>query len=423
MGRQIIETSQNPEIFVQSVAGDLSVRGWDSPQVSLGADPDDLEIERVEDRLMINCSDDLDLRLPIGSSLHIDTCAGDASIKLLEQTLQIGEVSGSLEVRNVKDIHLGSVSGSLSIKNASADVNVDDVSGNADLRNVIGACRLNNVEGNLELQNVEGDITATAQGNARLRIARLNGTEYTISAEGNIYCYLPEDASLQLSLSSEGESIKVRLPDSSKTYRQNQLDLTLGDGERTMTLTAEGAIYLFAEHGGWGGAEGSFTGMPDDFGQQIARQVESQIQSQMEQVTRNLNDQMAQLSSRLSQAGLSPEATERIVEQAMRNSERETARAQEKMRRAQEKLERKLEAQQRKAEVKAQAADRRSRRSWGFEWPTPPAPPPPPRAPSPPGRGESATEEERLMILRMLEQKKISLEEADRLLSALEGKE
>jgi hypothetical protein len=31
------------------------------------------------------------------------------------------------------------------------------------------------------------------------------------------------------------------------------------------------------------------------------------------------------------------------------------------------------------------------------------------------------TEEERLFILRMLEQKKISLEEADRLLSALEG--
>jgi hypothetical protein len=34
---------------------------------------------------------------------------------------------------------------------------------------------------------------------------------------------------------------------------------------------------------------------------------------------------------------------------------------------------------------------------------------------------QAVTEEERLLILRMLEQKKISLEEADRLLSALEG--
>jgi hypothetical protein len=36
---------------------------------------------------------------------------------------------------------------------------------------------------------------------------------------------------------------------------------------------------------------------------------------------------------------------------------------------------------------------------------------------------EPVTEEERLMILRMLEQKKITLEEAEILLSALEGKD
>ena len=35
---------------------------------------------------------------------------------------------------------------------------------------------------------------------------------------------------------------------------------------------------------------------------------------------------------------------------------------------------------------------------------------------------EQVSEEERLTILRMLEQKKISLEEAEQLLSALEGK-
>ena len=85
------------------------------------------------------------------------------------------------------------------------------------------------------------------------------------------------------------------------------------------------------------------------------------------------------------------------------------------MRRAQEKLERKLEAQRRRAEQRNQAAtDRRTRRqSWGFEWPSPPQPPAPQKT--------AATEEERLMILRMLEQKKITLDEADRLLSALEG--
>jgi len=64
--------------------------------------------------------------------------------------------------------------------------------------------------------------------------------------------------------------------------------------------------------------------------------------------------------------------------------------------------------------------DRRTRRSnWGSDWPSPPATPAPPKPPAP--SKQEVTEEERLLILRMLEQKKISLEEADLLLSVLEG--
>jgi hypothetical protein len=86
------------------------------------------------------------------------------------------------------------------------------------------------------------------------------------------------------------------------------------------------------------------------------------------------------------------------------------------MRRTQEKMEAKLEASRRRAELKAQAALRRqqtaNRRGRTFEW-TPPSPPP---------AKETVSDEERLLILRMLEQKKITLQEAEELLAALEGK-
>ena len=74
---------------------------------------------------------------------------------------------------------------------------------------------------------------------------------------------------------------------------------------------------------------------------------------------------------------------------------------------------------QRRMENKGRAgAGRRGRIDFSFgsapRPPVPPVPPPPP--------GEKVSEEERLMILRMLEQKKISMDEAEKLLSALEGK-
>ena len=91
--------------------------------------------------------------------------------------------------------------------------------------------------------------------------------------------------------------------------------------------------------------------------------------------------------------------------------------ASSKMRKAQEKLERKLEAARRRQELKEQAMERRAQaRSKGprsFGW-TSPA--------SPPGK-EPVSDQERLMILKMLEQKKITREEAEELLAALEGGE
>jgi hypothetical protein len=79
-------------------------------------------------------------------------------------------------------------------------------------------------------------------------------------------------------------------------------------------------------------------------------------------------------------------------------------------------MEQKLAAAQRKIEYKAhahEAASRHGRHNWNIRIPTPPTPPTPP--------GEPVSEDERLMILRMLEQKKITMEQAEELLSALEG--
>ena len=53
-----------------------------------------------------------------------------------------------------------------------------------------------------------------------------------------------------------------------------------------------------------------------------------------------------------------------------------------------------------------------------FAWGFPPEPPKPPRPPV-----EPVSEEERLVILRMVQENKISIEEAERLLAALEQRE
>ena len=427
MSRQLVDTGPAPEILIERIMGDLQVRGWESPQVAINADPDELDLQEQDGGLRLSCQGDCDLYTPRGAVLTIGSIHGDASFKLLGDQLTIDQVHGDLDLRSVNAVQINIIHGDLAAKNISHDLIIEQVMGDADIRHTQGQSQLSDVDGNLDLLGAQGEIKANTKGNARLRLDHLIGSSYQIQAEGNIYCYLPVDANLKISLSSDGEVIKVRLPEESKTYKQATYELVLGDGSASLILSAEGSIYLFVERSSWPTGEDEATGsvgISEDFGQQIAQQVEAQVHSQMEEMTRNLNQQMSLLSERLVQVGLGAEETDRIVEQATRNSERERERAEEKIRRTQEKLERKLEAQRQRHERRAQELDRRTRRStsWKFEWPGPPPPPARPKPPTPAASsGQAVTEEERLLILRMLEQKKISLEEADRLLSALEG--
>jgi hypothetical protein len=429
MSRQMFNTSQAPEIMIGEVLGDLQIKGWELPQVAVQADPQDLEVQEQEDTVRLTCRGDCEIRLPYGATVQLDSVKGDVHIKLLEEVLKIGTVQGSLALRKIAGAEIALVHGDFSVRNSTGDLKVAQVMGDAEVREVEGDCELAQVLGDLELQDVEGNLNLVANGDARLRLNVMMGTAYQVQALGDVVCSLPQEAALKASLSSGGKSIKVRLPGNTNHYRQELAEFTLGDGEIALTIRAGGDIMLLGEDTGrWeGGAPPS-----PDFSQQIARQVQAQIGSQMEEITRRMNEQMSHLSETLGRVGMSPDETQRVIDQAMQVSERETARAQEKMRRAQEKLERKLETAQRRAEQKAQSAERsswtRARHTWGHgqhtikvdlssagSTSTPPGSAAPVAGP--------VSEEERLMILRMLEQKKISMEEADQLLSALEGKE
>lgn len=419
MDQRTIETSESPEVIIETIDGNLQVKGWDRAEISVKADPDTLTLEEQEDTVRLSCTGNCTVRLPHGASVTIETVHGDARVKLLEEQLSIETVSGNLALRNVAAASIETVHGELNAKHLQGSLEVERVAGNAAIRDIEGDCRIETLGGNLELRRVEGEVVCSAGGNADLRLNELSGENYQVSAGGNLQCRLPEDADLVIHMTSGGHNIRVKLPSGSKVYQQGECEITLGDGDSHMSLAAGGNLYLASEQDDWSDHEepesdfdfaSNFARMSSEFGEQIARQVESQIEAQMENLNRIMD-----------RAGLSEETTEELIRRARETGERASARAQEKMRKAQDRMERKLEAARRRSEAKAQAAERRSqfkgRRSWSFEWPAPPPPPPPPPPPE-----NLVSDEERLMILRMLEQKKISLEEAEQLLAALEGK-
>jgi DUF4097 and DUF4098 domain-containing protein YvlB len=405
MNQQTIATSLSPEVIIEQVQGSLQVKGWDKPEISIKANPNDLNYSEEEDVIRVSCRGNCTIRLPEGASLQIESVTGDTQIKLLEDQLRIQEVKGTLVLRSVAETHVQKVHGELLAKHIAGDLVAETVMGNAIARDVQGEANLGEVFGNLDLRDVENSIHARAKGQARLRLKMMAGDDYQIEAMGNVHCRIPADASAKVRLESDSQVIKVKLPAENQNFQGETYDLVLGEGNASLQIKAGGMIFLSGQEVDWTDTEEpgkefgeEFFDFSGGFNRQIARQVQNQIEEQMESMGRQINDQMGRMAESMSRAGLTPEQTEEIIQRARESSERAAARTQERMRRAQEKLERKLEA---------------GRQSWNFEWPSS----------SPRPAREPVSDEERLMILRMLEQKKITIQEAEELLSALEGKE
>jgi hypothetical protein len=415
MEKQIISTSETPHIKLE-VHGELRLKGFAGLEVvARSASSNDLVLEKNGDDISITCQSDCSVRVPRASIVYLDACHGNASIKALEGSLTVRDVRGNLFLRNVASTHIERVRGDLSARHVDGDFNLQVVEGSSNVRDVQGDFLVTGgIQGNLSVDEVEGCAAARADGNITLRLDPLPGQSYEFTAGGNILCRLPVDVSAVVRINTAARAslqvADIRVSEHEKfPYQQ-----TLGDGDASLTFTADGNVNLVGQAPDWEmpenfdvGFSGDFKGMAQDFGEQI----ESQVAAQMEMIESQLNAQLENLSQTLSSAGLPADQTQRIHEA----SARAASRAREKMQRAQEKIHRKIEIAQRRAEQRLRSAEKRAQPhekcTWGFEWPA---------AKPEPGK-EPVTDEERLMILKMLEQKKITPEEADQLLAALEG--
>lgn len=416
MEKQVLPTSEAPHINIR-VDGELEIKGSDELEVVAKSDSsNNLSLDQNRDVITMNCQSNCSIRVPRDSVLLIETCSGNAAVKALDGSLNIQKVDGNLYLRNVGTVHLDGVSGNLLVKHVDGDLSLRVVEGNADVRDVQGDFIVTGgIQGNLSLDEVEGNASARTDGNISLRLDPLPGQTYEFSSGGNIVCRLPSDVSAVVKINKASKA-RIHLGNFSQPVGDKfPSTITLGDGDASLIFGADGNLDLVGRAPDWempeveGSRESrSFEGIDED----IAAQFEKQISAQMDLMESQLNAQLDNISQAFRTAGISEERMERTRQAAARA----TARAREKMQRAQEKIQRKIEFAQRRAGQHARPAERYAqsydKRSMGFEWP----------GPKPEASSEPVSDEERMMILKMLEEKKITPEEADTLLAALEGK-
>jgi len=304
-----------------------------------------------------------------------------------------------IEVENVHGQFMAKSVGSLTVKNAHSNLvakNVDGgfvselITGNVNLQDVEGPIEIKKINGNLAIKGYTNGIAAKLNGNAVLNLDSEDGGIYKISANGNITCQLTPDTNAKIKLISGANQINLKIAGSTELHQIKEYEFTFGEGDSQFELNADGIIDLtipIQEDTDWMyefNIGDDFSSMADD----ISQIVTDQIESQLELLSENLNN----LSNNLSNLG--PYTSDK---------------KKEKLEAKRLKLKRKLARVERNAADKARIADRRAaataRRIERYKL-----------------TSEPIKDIERQKILEMLQNKLITVQEAEMLLAALEGK-
>jgi len=405
MKQQNITVNPTVKVTITSIPGDLRVAGWDRLEIMVKTDGNMLEITTDTDPIVITCDEDLILYVPHGVNLHIDEVAGDAILQAINGPVTLGPVSGDLTMNDVGPVTLGVVSGDASLRNIGAlyagtitgdfslrgghDVcAVENIGGDGSVRDVDGMLTIDEVGSDLYVRNVHGAVTVKAGADVALYLSPLPDQTYDVTAGDDLIVRLAPESNVKLHLNADSyESIQVDFLGVKLPEDCTSCEVLIGEqkeGIAEMVLTAGGDLLVTSQADRWQSASDFDSGnwrippippippLPPDFSERINRRVQASL-----------------------------ERAKIHIDAASRRADV------------------KVQAAMRRAEAKARAAEVRAR-SWrgkvvvGGRTPMNISDSTP--------QDDPVSDNERLIILKMLQEKKVSLEEAEKLLAALEGK-
>ncbi|GAP05810.1 hypothetical protein ATHL_00651 [Anaerolinea thermolimosa] len=383
--------------LVLRVAGDLYLLGGESSDLVVeGVDARHVHVQQEGNVCTLITDTDCRVTVPWNAGVRVERIGGDGIIAGLAGPAEVSHVGGDLALRQVEKADIAHVGGDLFLAEVGEAVAVRRVGG--DLKG--------EVSGNLSVEMVGGDCVVCVSGGVRLRgggdidlgLKGASTEEVVVKSGGDIVLYLPTDFSGRLDLTSGGRDIVVDVQNQHRSMEQENAILTLGKGERLVRLKAGGDIRVVDEP------------MPslelDD-----------------------LLDRMEQEWKTAKPSGGEDGSWEGFAERIQRRAEEAARRAEERVRAAMERMERRGWHREHPAGMWGARVE-----GWeGEKRPPEPAQPPSPHAPvdasqvAPttdvrPGQGTSGvSNEERMLVLKMLQEHKITVEEAEELLAALEG--
>lgn len=373
MKQTIIPMKKDTRV-VLSTRDDLYLEGVPEAQfTAVVSDADSFRMKEENGVFYVRSDSECKIRLPDTASVTIEKVDGDADVREMKNRLIVGKVGGDFSLYSVESASIESVGGDCALRELKGMVEIARVGGDL-LIEQSSQTLVGNVGGDLEVNTVSGKFESKVGGDVEINLIDPNLAPMRITAGGDIQLVVPAEANGQLVLTAGGD-ITIQTHDNQAEFEQVARDIILGQGGAIIEMKAGGDIDISDKE-----------------------TIHFRFGKVFNNFDNNWNKFSGDIEKRISQS----------MAQAMRSVDTANRRAEEATQRAQGRIDEAMQRMQQKGIY----PDRGSKFT-GFPFEKPSEPPT--------SEKRGASENERMLILRMLAEKKITVEEAEKLLKALEG--
>lgn len=380
MEKIVLETGESPTIIIQTIGGDLRISGRDGEQLEAQApEKGELKVDETKKGIEISCRSGCLLFVPKGSKIEAGDVGGDGRLTDIQGEVLIRTVGGDLSLRRLGKTSLERVGGDAQVREIEGDLMIDHIGGDAVIRGITGDTHLRMVGGDLLLGESKRSVEVMVGGDAVVELLAEPQTKARVQTGSDLSCRLSESPSAQFHIKAGGE---VHLPlGLDVDHTSQELEFTLGEGESDINLSAGGDLNL------------KFGSSKDGFETDFVGGMLTEVDAKLAEMEAHFNAMGIGMDS--FDADRIGERVRRTVRQAQRRAQRAARKAEDVAR-------------------KTQGKHQNFKFDMSGDWPdlrfadfTSPQP--------------TVSDEERLAILRMVEDGKISVDDAEALLKVLEG--
>jgi hypothetical protein len=395
MESNVFPISENTTVIVRS-SGDLYLRGEGKGELRFQSSEDRIRVNQSNNNVYVETHASLDLEVPRETNVIVEKVGGSALLQDLNGTLTVQKVGGDLGIQRMVKVTIEKVGGTCLIDSVSESLSVGKVGADLTVRQALGRVQVGTVGGSCDLQVLGGDDLEVRSGaDTRLYITDGMSGKISLRAGSSIKIYIPSNANGRLSLNSSGENIELRLTHQDKATPEEinarRYELKLGTGGAQIEATA-GADILVSDE-----------------------EVEPEsISIELERREVAWKEARERRGGPSWSAGFGFDRTSAWAEMVSRRAQEAAQRAEQRAQRAVRRTEEQIRM----------AAERQIRQAVESDFTGPghpfshiPHPEPPPVS-----RSEPVSEQERMVVLQLLSEKKITVEQAEKLLAALEGR-